>query len=119
MKSLLRRQVVGRARDRAAKRAWLVQAEANSDAPLRMAVAADGNVGGEKGFHAKLPADHPAYKAVVAEPVMRAVDGLPLAYRGCVGEFGYVEVFLCWRRGMTPERIRAIAEANGGVLPPP
>ena len=50
MKSLLRRQVVGRARDRAAKRAWLAQAEANSDAPFRVALAADGNMGGEKGF---------------------------------------------------------------------
>lgn len=54
------------------------------------------------------------FKPKVSEPVMNAVDAMPKAYRDLVNEFDYVDVYRAWRRGMSTERIRAIALANGG-----
>lgn len=52
------------------------------------------------------------YRAKVAEPTMAAVDKMPPAIRACANDFGYIGVYLAWRRGMTAPRIRA-AVANG------
>jgi hypothetical protein len=51
----------------------------------------------------------PEYKAKVAEPTMNAVDAMPSDFRELVHQFGYVDVYRAWRRGWTPERIRACA----------
>ena len=107
--SALRRAIVGRARERRARLAWLAQAAAD-EAPARRI---DGDAG-TGAFHAKLSPDHPDYSDRVAKPVMEAVDGLPEAYRACVHEFGYVDVYRAWKRGISPARIRQMAEANGG-----
>jgi|GEM_PF-6967540 len=71
---------------------------------------------GAQGFTAKAAADDPAYKRSVAEPVMIAVDSMPKEYRQCVHDFGYVDVYRAWRRGLSPLEIRAKAESNGGVF---
>ena len=80
--------------------------------------AADSDIKGRNGFTAKAAPDDDAYKARVAEPVMGAVDALPADYRACVHEFGYVQVFLAWRRRWSVEAIRAHAAANGGRFEP-
>lgn len=65
------------------------------------------------GFTAKQAAlGSPEYSHRVAQPVMGAVDKLPKAYRDAVNEYGYVEVYLAWRRGMSPEQIKQRAEAG-------
>lgn len=46
------------------------------------------------------------YTARVAAPVMDAIDHMPKAYRELVNEFGYVDVYRAWRRGLTPTMIR-------------
>lgn len=66
------------------------------------------------GFAAKESADDPLYRDRVAVPVMTAVDGMPKEYRELVHEFGYVDVYRAWRRGMQPSIIRQRAAANGG-----
>ncbi len=75
--------------------------------------ATDSTVGG---FTAKASADDPAYKASVAEPVMKAIDGMPKPYRLLVHEFGYIDVYRAWRRGLSPLEIREKAAANGGLF---
>lgn len=50
------------------------------------------------------------YSARVAGPIMKAVDGLPQSYRELVNEFGYIDVYQAWRRGMTPDQIRQAAK---------
>lgn len=52
------------------------------------------------------------YSQRVAAPVMDAVDHMPLAYRNLVNEFGYVDVYRAWKRGLTPNQIRQHAR-NG------
>jgi hypothetical protein len=47
-----------------------------------------------------------AYSERVASPVMDAVDHMPKAYRELVNEFGYVDVYRAWKRGLTPAMIR-------------
>ncbi len=54
------------------------------------------------------------YKRKVAEPTMQAIDAMPVGYRQCVYEFGYIDVYRAWRRGWTVERIRRKAESAGG-----
>jgi hypothetical protein len=76
----------------------------------------DSQVGVTAGFRAKMPADHPEYRERVAVPVMQAVDALPQAYRRLVHEYGYVDVYRAWKRGLPPEAIRAAAERAGGVF---
>jgi hypothetical protein len=49
------------------------------------------------------------YTARVASPVMTAVDTMPKAYRERVNEFGYVDVYRAWRKGLTPSAIKASA----------
>ncbi len=46
------------------------------------------------------------YTQRVAAPVMNAVDTMPRAYRELVNEYGYVDVYRAWRKGMTPQAIR-------------
>lgn len=55
-----------------------------------------------------------SYTELVAEPTMRAVDGMPEPYRRLIHEFGYVDVYRAWKRGMSPQRIRE--QAVGGVF---
>ncbi|WP_439392343.1 hypothetical protein ACRQ5Q_22370 [Bradyrhizobium sp. PMVTL-01] len=46
------------------------------------------------------------YSARVAQPVMNAIDSMPLAYRELLNEFGYVDVYRAWKRGWSPQMIR-------------
>jgi hypothetical protein len=65
-------------------------------------------------FREKVSGDHPAYKSTVAEPVMNAVDTMPAEYRHLVHDFGYVDVYRAWKRGMSPDSIRV--SARNGVF---
>jgi hypothetical protein len=59
------------------------------------------------GFTAKaVDIASPEYTERVAGPVMNAVDTMPRAYRELVNEFGYVDVYRAWRRGLTPQAIK-------------
>ena len=51
----------------------------------------------------------PEYTERVAGPVMQAVDTMPRAYRALVNEYGYVDVYRAWRRGLSPDAIRSAA----------
>ena len=73
--------------------------------------AADSN---SDGYAAKVSPDQARYKETVAEPVMQAVDAMPLEYRALVHEFGYVDVYRAWRRAWSPDEIRTRAKALGG-----
>lgn len=68
------------------------------------------------GFTPRAAADDPTYKQRVAEPVMNAVDAMPKAYRELVHEFGYIDVYRAWRKGVSPDFIRSMATQNGGVF---
>lgn len=59
---------------------------------------------------AKAEPGSPEYKAKVAEPVMNAVDAMPLVYKRLVYEWGYVPVYRAWRRGMSPEMINGLGK---------
>lgn len=67
-------------------------------------------------FSAKLSADDPRYKSVVAIPVMEAVDQMPREWRELVYEYGYVDVYRAWRCRWSAERVIAKAEANHGLF---
>jgi hypothetical protein len=56
--------------------------------------------------------DHssPEYAERVAQPTMSAIDAMPREYRALVNEFGYIDVYRAWRRGITPESIRQRAK---------
>ena len=87
-----------------------------ADAPFPEAkpvVRADGEQGG---YVAKVFPGGEAYKAMVAEPVMEAYDCLPVEYRLCVHDLGYVNVYRAWKRGWTVHKIRMNAIRNGGRL---
>ena len=60
-----------------------------------------------QGFRAKAEPGSPEYKEFVAEPIMRAIDAMPPEFRALVHEFGYVEVYVEYRRGYSPAAIRA------------
>lgn len=114
---MLRRTIVGRARERSSRLAWLRQAEERDAASAPDRFAADGRPltdGITNAYQPKVAADHPDYAEKVAKPVMDAVDSMPKAYRDACHEYGYADVFRAWRRGITPARIRQMAEANGG-----
>ena len=114
---MLRRAIVGRARERAARLAWLEQAAAADGASAPDRFTADGRPltdGNTAGYQAKVPADHPDYQAKVAVPVMNAVDAMPQQFRTAVAEFDYVDVYRAWRRGWSVEKIRDVAARNGG-----
>jgi hypothetical protein len=53
------------------------------------------------------------YSARVAAPVMAAIDDMPREYRELVNEFGYVDVYRAWRRGISPASIRRQAARDG------
>ena len=74
---------------------------------------ADGNTAA---FAAKVTPDDPSYAARVAKPVMAAVDRMPAEWRGLVHEYGYVDVYRAWKRGMSRSAVCAKAEANRGVF---
>lgn len=48
----------------------------------------------------------PEYAERVAVPIMNAVDSLPRVYRELVQEFGYIDIYRAWRRGIAPDGIR-------------
>lgn len=50
------------------------------------------------------------YSARVATPIMNAVDKMPRDYRELVNEFGYIDVYHAWRRGLSPAQIRQSAK---------
>ena len=52
----------------------------------------------------------PEYTERVAGPVMQAIDTMPREYRALVNEYGYVDVYRAWRKGMTPTAIKAHAK---------
>lgn len=58
---------------------------------------------------AKAEPGSPEYKPMVAEPVMRAVDGMPKPFRECVHDIGYIPVYHAWRKGLSPMEIRRLA----------
>lgn len=66
------------------------------------------------GFRPKAEPGTDAYKRAVAEPTMAAIDGMPAAFRECVRDFDYINVYRAWRRGWTPQAIRQSAAKNGG-----
>lgn len=68
------------------------------------------------GYTAKAEPGTEAYKALVAEPMMRAVDEMPSEWRELVHEFGYVNVYRAWRRRHSPSSVRAYAKVHGGVF---
>lgn len=55
----------------------------------------------------------PEYIQRVARPVMDAIDRMPRAYREVVNEFGYVDVYRAWKRGISPSEI-AQRSRDGG-----
>jgi hypothetical protein len=61
-------------------------------------------------FTAKAEPGTDAYRDRVAVPVMKAVDGLPEEWRALVHEFGYVEVYVAYVNGWTPEMVRNAAK---------
>ena len=73
--------------------------------------AADSN---NDNYWAKVSPDQSLYKETVAEPVMSAVDAMPPEYRQLVHEFGYVNIYLAWRRAWSVKEIRERAKALGG-----
>ena len=68
------------------------------------------------GFHQRGSADSETYREGTAVPTMQAVDALPAPVRAAVNEHGYVDVWRAWRRGWPVERIRAVAQARGGLF---
>ena len=58
-------------------------------------------------FVARSDPDSPEYRDRVAVPTMQALDGMPSEYRSLVNEYGYVDVYRAWRKGWSPDRIRA------------
>lgn len=54
----------------------------------------------------------PEYTERVASRVMDAIDRMPKAYRELVNEYGYVDVYRAWKRGITPAQIKQRA-VNG------
>lgn len=66
------------------------------------------------GFQARADLESPDYVDRVARPVMDAIDNMHPAYRELVNEFGYVDVYRAWRRGIPIEVIRD--RAKDGVF---
>lgn len=54
----------------------------------------------------KAHAESASYQSLVAQPVMEAIDRLPPDIRECVNDFGYVGVYVAWKRGMSAAKIR-------------
>lgn len=65
---------------------------------------------------ARVRTDHDEYQRDVALPIETAIDNMPRGWRALVHEFDYVNVYLAWRRGLSPETVRQRAKANGGVF---
>lgn len=77
--------------------------------------AADSNcVNGTQVFTAIAEPGDEAYSEKVARPVMNAVDAMPPEFRALVHEYGYVEVYRRWNRGLSVAEIKYLAE-NGGL----
>lgn len=69
-----------------------------------------------EGFTPKALPGTDAYRRKVAIPVMRAVDGMPDIWRKMIHDYGYIDVYRAWLGRWNPERVKAKAEANGGVF---
>jgi len=67
-------------------------------------------------FKSKVAADDPTYKKKVAEPTMSAIDSMPKEWRELVYEYGYVDIYRAWKRGILPKKVIEIAEANNGIF---
>lgn len=67
-----------------------------------------------EGYRAKADLESPEYGEKVARPVMDAIDAMHPAYRELVNDYGYIDVYRAWRRGMPPEVIRD--RARDGVF---
>ena len=66
-----------------------------------------------KGFVPKAVAGSDLYHDTVALPVMAAIDEMPDDIRACVNDFGYIGVYLAWKRkGMTAAAIRQAVAAG-------
>lgn len=65
---------------------------------------------------ARIRTDHDEYQRDVAQPIEQAIDNMPRSWRALVHEFDYVNVYLAWRRGLSPDTVRRQAKANGGVF---
>lgn len=46
------------------------------------------------------------YITKVAAPIMDAVDQMPAPWRALVNEFGYIQVYGLWKRGLTTQQAR-------------
>jgi hypothetical protein len=47
---------------------------------------------------------------------MHAVDAMPAEYRDLVNEFGYIDVYRAWRKGLRPQEVKANAARNNGLF---
>lgn len=66
------------------------------------------------GYIQKMPADHPEYKAKVAEPTMQAIDGLPEEYRRLIHDYDYVDIYRAYLHKWPVELVKRAAAMNGG-----
>lgn len=54
------------------------------------------------------------YAERVAGPCMAAVDAMPPVWKQMVDQHGFVDVYLAWRRGLSPRVVHERAERVGG-----
>lgn len=66
------------------------------------------------GYRAKAQPGTEGYKAMVAEPMMKAIDSMPKEWRMLVHAFDYVDVYRAWRRGIPQASVVRIAHQMGG-----
>lgn len=66
------------------------------------------------GYQAKVDLESPEYGERVARPTMAAIEAMPPVWRALVNDYGYIDVYRAWRRGMPPEVIRD--RARDGVF---
>lgn len=69
-----------------------------------------------EGYAPKADASDPQYVNRVAIPTMAAVDQMPPEWRELVHEYGYVDVYRAWRRGIELSAVRSVAEQNNGFF---
>lgn len=60
-------------------------------------------------FVAKVGPGSPEYKEQVAQPIMEAIDALPVEYRQAIHDIGYVPVYFAYKQGWSVDRIRRAA----------
>ena len=67
-------------------------------------------------FRAKAPLDSDAYASRVARVTADTVDAMPAEFRRLVNDYGYIDVYRAWKRGMHPDEIERRARASGGFF---